>query len=111
MAFFTWVPDRGATKDTTTRVNASKFGDGYEQRVPDGLNSVMETWQLSFTLRTLAETQAIDAFLAANKGASAFEWTNPLGQTRRYKCQKWNASFNHDGDSSLTATLERVFEP
>lgn len=108
MATFDWIPDQGASFELAPRVNRTQFGDGYSQRVPDGLNSVMETWNLAFTLRTKAEVGAIDAFLRTQKGATAFDWTSPAGTVGKFVCVRWSASYLHDLDSSLTATFEQV---
>jgi phage-related protein len=92
-----------------TRVNSVKFGDGYEQRVADGINSIIEDWSLSFTLRTKAEINAIDAFLRARKGVENFDWTTPAGQLKKFVCRKWSVSYFHDGNASLSATFEQDF--
>lgn len=110
MPTFTWTPDRGASKDTTTRVNSASFGDGYTQRVGDGLNNVKEMWSLSFTLRTKIEINAIDDFLIARKGYENFDWTNPRGVSKKYVCSRWSPTYNHDGDCSISMSFEEDFE-
>lgn len=110
MPTFTWVPDHNVTKSKDTRVNEVKFGDGYSQRVPEGINSTFETWDVAFTLRTKTEIDSIDSFLNGQKGAYSFDWTTPNGVSRKFVCKKWAASYTHDGDCSLTATFEQVFE-
>ena len=110
MAEFTWIPDRAAALEAKATVNKAKFGDGYEQRTPEGLNNVGDDWSLSFTVRTKAEILAIRAFLKARKGSEAFDWTNPFGEAGKYTCEQWSASVEHDTDCSLQATFHQVFE-
>jgi phage-related protein len=111
MAVFTHVPDKGLGQEETPRVREAPFGDGYSQRVGDGINSVDEVFNLNFTVRTKAEITAIASFLRGEAGVTSFQWTPPDGVQRRFICKKWMPSYNHDGDCSLSATFIRVFEP
>ena len=81
------VPDQGATKDVVPRTTTIQYGDGYVQEVADGINTLDETWQLSFTLRTKAVIQSIDDFLSAQKGVTSFDWTAPDGKTSKFVCK------------------------
>lgn len=112
MATYTHAaPDAGALREVTARTRAIKFGDGYEQRTPDGLNNVVEKWSLSWTVRTKATIDAIDDFLASQAGSLWFYWTTPRGQTKKFKCPTWTPVYNNDSDCSMTAVFEQVFEP
>ena len=104
------TPDQGASKEVKTRVKSMKFGDGYENRVGDGINTVSQDWSLQWTLRTKAEITSLDSFLEAQLGVYWFFWTSPLGVQKKYKCGTWTPSYNHDGDCSMSAKFEQVFE-
>jgi phage-related protein len=110
MAEFTWIPNQGASMRPKFAVNKAVFGDGYSQRVADGINNVKQVWDLSFTLRPRADIDAIDTFLSTHEGVSSFEWETPKGETLRFICETYATSYNHDGDCSATATFEQVFE-
>lgn len=110
MSTFTWIPDQGVSTETSAKVRRAQFGDGYAQRAPDGLNSVREVWSVQFTLRTKAEINAIDDFLRAAKGSTAFDWVTPKGGSGRYTCETWTPAYVHDGDCSLTATFQQEFD-
>jgi phage-related protein len=110
MATFTWVPDRGVTRNIEMRVNEVSFGDGYSQRTDDGINPMNVDVPLSFTLRTKDEINSIDDFLVDKAGSQSFDWTNPRGQNFKYICKSWAPTYNHDGDCSLTCTFKRVYE-
>lgn len=103
------APDAGASKEVKTRVKRARFGDGYEQVLPDGLNSVMETWSLNWTNRTRAQIDAIDSFLTTEKGATYFLWTTPQGVQKKFRCERWTPVYNNDYDCSLSASFEQVF--
>jgi phage-related protein len=75
---FTWCPKLGASSAPEYRNRSSKFGNGYEQVVGDGINNVVDTWSLSFTVKEAVALQ-IKAFLDRHGGHKSFFWTPPLG--------------------------------
>jgi phage-related protein len=110
MDIFAWIPDQGLGEDFTARVNKARFGDGYVQRSASGINNVDEALDLAFTVRTRAEVDDIKSFLKARKGVSNFAFTVPGDVLKKYTCETWKATYNHDTDSSITCKFERVFE-
>ena len=79
MSIFTWLPSySGSSGDTSFKTRAAQFGDGYSQRVVDGVNNIQRTWQVSFDLPE-DQMNEIDAFLRATKGVESFTWTPPEG--------------------------------
>ena len=60
------------------------FGDGYEQRVPIGLNSDQRRWEVVFANRPNATADAIEAFLRARGAVQSFNWTPPHGEERTF---------------------------
>lgn len=83
MLEFTWVPDYGASGDKKFDVKIVSFGDGYEQRLRNGINTAKDVWAVSFSKRDLAESNAIMAFLVPLQGAESFLWTPPGEVTPR----------------------------
>ena len=67
-------PDRGQKIDAQPRVLKASYGDGYEQRVPEGINNIPESWNLIWKNRTLAESNKIISFLETTKGSTSFDW-------------------------------------
>lgn len=67
-------PDYGLQQSGEFRVQRISFGDGYEQRRPDGLNSVKRVWTLEWTGIDLHQKDTLMDFLLARKGAYAFIW-------------------------------------
>lgn len=117
MARFSWAESPGTAKATEIRVASSRFGDGYEQRGPDGLNPIKRTWSLQFKAVTLANGNAIEAFLEARANAAAglesFQWW-PMWSAadRRVVCRTFGRSALDDLDQSdISATFEEVYEP
>lgn len=110
MATFTYIPDWGPSPDLQPRILQAKFGDGYDQRAPNGLNDLLPTWNLVFSHRTQAEALAIAAWFAANKAhVTAFDWTAPDGTVGKWVAEKWTPAKPEDyGSWSVTANLRMV---
>lgn len=111
MSTFSYAADYGAAGKRTPRVRSSKFGDGYEQRQEDGINSMQEIWDLQFMNREAEVGNAIDAFLTALKGVAPFTWTTPSGVSGSFICKDWTYSLDRGNNVSITARFEQVFDP
>lgn len=111
MSTFTWTPDFGLAANYKPRVRTAQFGDGYQQRVADGINTAQDKYDLTFTARTDTEASAILAFLKARAGVEAFDWT-PAGEVTaiRAVCREWNRTFDKNNLNTVTASFERVYE-
>lgn len=107
MSTFTEIPG-SASLQAKPRVRLVTFGDGYQQRVADGINNAPRSWQLSFT-RPNAEADAIEAFFAARSGVEAFDWTPPYGAAGKWVAREWSASLIGPVAKTITATFEEVF--
>ena len=116
-------PDRGISRQSTPRVLTARFGDGYEQRIADGINSINEMFSVTFNNRSAAEVDDITGYFASLKGATSFTYTIPdstqtsnvapdTAGERRLKvvCQSYSQSYHHDGFYSVSATFKRVYE-
>jgi phage-related protein len=116
-------PDKGLTRNSTPKVLVAKFGDGYEQRLPNGINSINETFSATFNNRTKEEIDDITGYLASLKGATSFTYTIPdITQTsnvapdtageRRLKvvCENYSQVYNYGDFYSAMATFRRVYE-
>lgn len=111
------VPDKGLNRKISPKVLVSQFGDGYQQRVADGINSLKEDYTLSFSNRPKVEIDAIVSTLNTRKGVTPFDFTlddeQASGNTRTIKviCAEWSVAYAHNNNYSLNATLKRVYEP
>lgn len=111
MAEFTWIPSIGFTQDVTPKVYIARFGDGYSQRAPFGLNNIQRTWNLQFNNNSISTSSAIEAFLASKKGSMSFTWLPPGETTEvRVLCTKWTKTYDNSITRSINATFERVYE-
>jgi phage-related protein len=111
MATFTFTPDWDASVEVTPVVRLAKFGDGYEQRLGMGLNTLPKIWDLRFTLRNDAETVAIITFLENQAGVLAFDWVDVNAIAGKYVCRAWTRTKNRYNLNTITCKFEEVFEP
>ena len=115
---FEATADRGMTRSSNHRVLTAKFGDGYEQRVLDGINTKNDSFNLSFNNRTAEDINLIAAFLD-DKAAKNFNFTitdtftggSLSNSTIKVVCDNYNVNYVRDNFHSLTCTLRRVYEP
>jgi phage-related protein len=110
------IPDRMLKHNHSPRVLTSAFGDGYEQRLADGINSINQTFVLRFNNRTDDNADDIMAFFEDKKGVTAFNYTYPdtnaSGGEKTIKviCQDYALTFVNDDFSMVEATFKRVYE-
>ena len=106
---FAWIPS-DAVRSVKPSVYAAKFGDGFEQNTPTGINFSPESWDLQFKCRNSAVADAITAFLAAQGGYQKFQWTPPRATSPiTVLCRKWSDSSKPGGVTSVSATFEQTF--
>lgn len=112
MATFTYIPDFGAQVQIKPRVRAVTFGDGYQQRQSDGINTQPQVWTLQWQNRDNTEAAAIKSFLATRAGVEAFDWTPPNEVTAiRVVCSEWSVATVKFNLNNVSATFTQVFEP
>ena len=107
------TPDFGASRKSQPIVRTTQFGDGYSQRITYGLNQNPRIWDLTWTAKTNADADAIEAFFDARALDNAsFDWT-PLDESTAYKwiVESWSRDFRYANVNTITATFRQVFEP
>ena len=103
-----------ARRTERARVHVVKFGDGYEQRTPDGINSVVRTYELGWNAITKADANTLDAFFRARQGTEAFTWAppespNPLLDRSKWVCERYQRSNTAEPITDYQATLQEFF--
>ena len=107
------VPDKGFTRQNTTRVHIAQFGDGYMQRVGNGINRLDQNFSLSFANRTKEDIDQISNFLETKAGVTSFNfvYSESGGETTiKVLCPDWSQSWAYDDYYNLSMKLERVYE-
>lgn len=108
---FNWRVESATSGETTFDVTKVKFGDGYSQEVPQGINNVMRTWDITVSGYT-SEIAPIVAFLDAHAGATRFLWKpSPLRPLGYYICTRYREQNNGGGHWTITAQFELAYLP
>ena len=112
--FSAGVPvDKGFSRGSAPRVHTLSFGDGYEQRIADGINNLGQSMNVSFATRPKAEIDDLVAFFESLGGVSKFRMTiddTNGAETIKVVCRQWSQTWNYDDFYSLSATFDRVYE-
>ena len=109
------VPDKQLGRTSAPRVKLASFGDGYEQRLRDGINSLSESYSLSFETRKKEEIDDIVAFFDTKRGVVSFNFTIPDSNAGGEKtilvvCDNYSQTYDYDEYYSCTANFRRVYE-
>lgn len=107
---FIWTPAYNSPVNFKPRTKTIVFGDGYEQRIRDGINSNLLTFNLRFEGKTLQEATAICHFLYARDGVESFLWTPPapFNAVKRFKCEEWEPDPAFYDNWTITASFKEV---
>lgn len=115
---FEAVADRGLSRQSKHNVLTAKFGDGYEQRVLDGINSKQDTFNITFKDRTAEDINLIAGFLDDKAGKNfnfvitdTFSSGNLTTSTLKVVCDGYNVNYARENFHSLNCQLRRVYEP
>ena len=72
-----FTPDKTLARNQTPRVRRQQFGDGYEQRLAEGINNVVESFQVTFVNKPKIDADDLAAFFETQGGVTAFDFTYP----------------------------------
>lgn len=105
-----WRPDfptLGATRKW--RQTITNYGDGYQQRLLDGINALDMSWTVIFENRPEDVIDAMTAYFESEKG-SAFSFFEPTSQqTYAVFCNKWHIDWTIDRHTGTYGTLTAEF--
>lgn len=118
------IPDKGLNRQSKHNVAVARFGDGYEQRIVRGLNSIGETYNLQFQHREKEFIDDVVNFLDGKKGVTPFSLiipdsnvtSDPAGDAgvgeREIKVvsDTYTTTYLYGNFYSLTVSVRRVYE-
>ena len=112
----TIVPDKGMSKSNKPVIFKAEFGDGYEQRIANGINNLKQEFSINFATRLKADIDDIADFLELKGGVTPFDYTyadsNESGGEKTVKvvCDSWDQTWEYAEYYSLSCTFRRVYE-
>jgi len=93
-------------------VNVISFGDGFEQRLTEGLNQNPITLNLKFDLSQTDSTTAINFLNARITDGASFTFLVPNENvTKNFVCLSYNTAIPFLNRVTLTCSFKEVFEP
>ena len=110
------VPDKSLSIPYKPKVLKIQFGDGYEQRIAEGINNIAQEIAVTFTNRPKAEIDDIVAFFVNKAGVTAFNFTYPdtngsgSETTIKVVCDDWSQTYAYDDFYNCSAKFRRVYE-
>lgn len=108
---FIWTASYNLSVSHNPKVNSVSFGNGYEQRNPDGLFTGLIKLDASFEMRSEKEASAIIHFLKSRKGVESFTILNlpPIyadgAYKKRFICPSFNTNFTFHNNYSVKASF------
>ena len=112
----TFRPDKGFTRKNSPSIFKTEFGDGYEQRLANGINNLKQEFSINFATRTKEDIDDIVDFFELKGGVTAFTYTyadsNEGGGEKAVKvtCDEWQQTWEYADYYSLSCTFRRVYE-
>lgn len=94
----------------TARTLEAAMGNGYEQRVGDGLNTMPEIWSVVFEGISWTDCITIKNFLKGQGGSLPFMWTPPGESALQVKCKSWKRVKTSPNTGTVTTSFEQVFD-
>ena len=93
-------------------VNVISFGDGFEQRLTEGLNQNPITLNIKFDLSQTDSTTAVNFLNARITDGASFTFLVPNENvTKNFVCLSYNTAIPFLNRVTLTCSFREVFEP
>ena len=102
-----WCPVPGYTVENEPRRKVTQFGDGYSQRVVDGLNPLLRKYNMTYKLNHKSAVE-LDRFFIEHCGIKAFlfrEYEN--SDLIKAVCPKWSKTVTKR-HTEISCTFEEV---
>ena len=89
-----WCPTPPLQEKPTWRLQVARYGDGYQQRMLDGINALDNTYSVTFENRAQSVLFDMEAYLVRQK-SRAFNFKHPVsGVILRVFCNEWNLDWS-----------------
>ncbi len=89
-----WIPRVPIGDAGRFRMRITPYGDGYKQRLLDGINAVEQSWALVWENRKEPDLRAMDNYLAS-KGDDGIPFRHPVTLIQYIVfCEQWSIEWN-----------------
>lgn len=102
------------SSNKTMKINMliAQYGDGYSQRIPNGINYAKEQWSINWEHISNADVTTIETAIATVRyGADYFLWT-PFNESvqKKFVYEGHEVTYLSGDLSSISMTLTQVFD-
>lgn len=110
---FFWKPSYTSAISQEPNIIKLQFGNGYQQRIQNGINSELLKFDASFDNRAEMETVSMLHFLDQRGGQQSFIYNVPTIYSKtnfntRFVASNWNVIFNSYNNYTIKVKLEEV---
>jgi phage-related protein len=112
---FFWKPSYDAIVKNSPKIIINQFGNGYEQRVNDGINNNLINFTLRFDNRNELETTSILHFLYQRNSTESFVYNLPtiyakslLNLNTRFTCLNWESIYVSYNNYQISCEFREV---
>jgi len=110
---FFWQPSYQSSVKIEPRVKKIQFGNGYQQRILDGINSELKNLTLTFENRSEIETVSILHFLEERAGQQSFVYNVPTIYAKpsgvsKFIAPNWETNYNFYNNYTIKTVFEQV---
>lgn len=107
---FIWTPSYNTKINFVPKVITIQYGDGYTQRIADGINNNLMTIPISFKNRDFPEMAAIAHFLHARNGYESFLFypPAPFNKLKRFVCENFGPSFEFYNNTTIDTEFKET---
>lgn len=91
------------------KVLVNKYGNGYEQRIADGINNNLQTWEVSWEGLGSTDFSTLVQAIEGSRGVSNFTWTPPgAASTKKFVVVSYSISSSSGAIYTVSASLRQV---
>jgi phage-related protein len=108
--YFFWTPSYNFQVSHQPKTQTIQFGDGYAQRLKDGINNDLLNLNLSFEGRTENEASSIIHFLKERGGFGAFYFKCPAPYSiiKKFVCSNYSSTFVFADNYNLQCQFQEI---
>jgi len=111
MTTWTWDPLYAPSLDEEPKLLITGFGDGYQQRLGDGINNIRQNWALEFHGNDTDAQAMLDFLRTAGSTGASFDWIPPRASASiKVICRRWRRQVISKNANRVSATFEQAFE-
>jgi len=112
---FWWKPSYNANVKNSPKIIINKFGNGYEQRINEGINNNLINFSQVFENRNEKETVSILHFLKERNAQESFVYNLPTiysknfsNLTTKFTCLNWESSYISYNNYTISCEFNEV---